>query len=242
MANQTHLFALAITTPLPNNLVPDSQLTLTDTDLLHRVTTVLRLGIGEQLILFDQQQTVTLELTQLTKKTLTGVVHSAIPITQPLPKIKLYIGLPKREAFESIVYSAGQLGVASIIPVITQKTHRNWITSKDHDRLLRIALAGCEQAKQFVIPELRTPVNFTQAITDATPAVGFVCDVMGAPAITAHGQPADTPLDLWIGPEGGFTVEELAALIAAGIAPLRLTPTILRSQDAVLAALAILRA
>lgn len=241
MANQTHLFALAITTPLPNNLVPDSELTLTDADLLHRVTTVLRLSSDDQLILFDQQQVVTLELTQLTKKALTGVVHSAIPITPLLPKIRLYIGLPKREAFEAIAYSAGQLGVATIIPVITQKTHRNWITPKDHDRLVRIAIAGCEQAKQFVIPELHTPIHLTQATKNYSSATGFVCDVMGAPAIAAHGQPADTPLDLWIGPEGGFTEAELAALIATGIKSLRLTPTILRSQDAVLAALAILR-
>jgi RsmE family RNA methyltransferase len=125
--------------------------------LWERITRVLRLKSGDEVVLFDGTSVVHVILKQETfsqKNIFVGLIakeKKTIPIT---PEITLLICLTRKHAFEKIVYTAAALGATQIIPVISQKSPKLWLKEKDYIRLQNILMAGCEQAKNFVLPRL----------------------------------------------------------------------------------------
>ena len=243
--SNAHLFAVHTSEALRQS---DNRIQVKDQDAWSRITQILRLQANAAIILFDSKTVLTVALDDLAsskKHVISGTVTAQRLVSPLRPAINLYIGLTKREAFEAIVYTAGQLGVSSVKPIHTQKTHRNWITAKDLTRLSNIAIAGCEQAKQFALPNIEPVQSFEAIITTTSGNPGIVCEPTGTNCVALSQKLKEqnlTELDLWIGPEGGFSAAELQHLQNLGIIPMALTPTILRSQDAVLVALGLLRA
>ena len=236
--SNAHVFAL-FSGALPNNISPETIITFTDHDVWLRITQVLRLTTGDKIIVFNEQVNalISLEASTFTNKrnVITGIVER-INYQAPLkPAIHVVVGLTKREAFEEIIYSCAQMGVTSITPVLTKRIHRNWITEKDIIRLKKIMIAGCEQGKQFILPVLHQPQNLADQLS-GTMQNTFVCSPDGSPLLATLqkiAQEAPQKITLFIGPEGGFDDTEELLLTAAGVVPLALCKSILRSQDAV---------
>lgn len=222
-------------------------LELVDQDLWHRITHVLRLTAGEQVILFDGAREVTLQLSEKMfsgKNKISGTVLDT-KVSEPLkPAITLMPSLLKREAFETVAYLAAQMGATTIQPLLATKTQRAWNSEKEYARLTSIMVAACEQAKNFVIPELKKPIALTQVqkIEDSSCGIYFEDD--GAPLLTvAHHLETTKPqsITLVFGPEGGLTSTERRHLGAQGFICYALTPTILRAQEAVAVGLGAIR-
>jgi 16S rRNA (uracil1498-N3)-methyltransferase len=122
-----------------------------------------------------------------------------------------------------------------------------WYSSKDNERLNKIMVSACQQAKQFVLPTIQEPITVEQLCGNLqqanTKTILFEPD--GKPlmqALTAiQTDPKTTEYGLILGPEGGFTDEERQQLDQAGAACYALTPTILRSIEAATVALGVLR-
>lgn len=245
--NNPHTFALFVPEFPPIN---NGTITLSDPELIRRVASVLRLTIGDQLILFDEQQALTITITAL-KNEKRGLLSASIIDQQatvsPLPSINLYVGLTKREAFEAVVYAATQTGVATITPVLSSKIHNNWLAPKDALRLTKIAAAAAEQSKQFALPLIKPAASFAVAV-GACRGVWLLADPTGTSLLTAINDAgvglskgSGSSINVWIGPEGGFTAAEIAALQGQGAQLVALTPGILRTQDAALVMLAVVR-
>ena len=241
--NNPHTFALFVPLlpPLHNGTI-----TFTDADLIRRVAAVLRLEVGERLIFFDEQQALTVTITAL-KNEKRGLLSASVidqqVVASTRPIINLYVGLTKREAFEAVVYAATQTGVATITPVLSSKIHSSWLTAKDAPRFTKIAAAAAEQAKQFSLPLIKPVAPFAASVAASSGSL-LLADPAGAAlltAIQASEFKATSVINVWIGPEGGFTAAEVAALQAQGAQLVALTPSILRTQDAVLVMLAALR-
>lgn len=131
--------------------------------LYQRITKVLRLQKNERCILFDNHIHITLELAPemfTSKNTISGTISAWEKNKSLYPRIILCPSLVQKHFFENIVYSAAQMGVQTIIPIITQKVKRNWLAEKEKARLNKIMVAACEQAKQFIIPTLHDPISF----------------------------------------------------------------------------------
>ena len=147
----------------------------------------------------------------------------------PSGDITLYFAPIRRT--DDLINMATQMGVARLVPVITDQTvahHINW------DRMRKIATEAAEQSNRCRVPDLAAPVKFSDLDLKG---VAFADEraAHGAPTgVDAHGARA-----VIIGPEGGFSDDEFDALRRGGAVGISLGPTILRAELA--AAVAISR-
>ncbi|MBM3887238.1 RNA methyltransferase, partial [Candidatus Dependentiae bacterium] len=104
-----------------------------------------------------------------------------------------------------------------------------------------IMIAACEQAKQFTLPSITTPISFEQAMTIAADTK-IIFDSNGASykdlLVTCK---KASSVAVLFGPEGGLIDQEITAAQTSGFISTQLTKTILRSEDAPLLGIGILR-
>lgn len=242
-----HTFALFYTALLEQEeLSVGKQLDITDKQLCNRMTGVLRLRVGDQVILFNEQLNtlVTLEWMNERKTHIRIVVNEVTKNKKLQPPIVLFQCLTQKNAFEEIVYTATQMGVTRIVPVRSAKVHRSWGAEKERDRLRNVMIAASEQSKQFVFPEIMQPVSFVDIFKQKNGLKAFF-SFKGKPLCHLLNQvsnnSASSELHLLVGPEGGFSGEEELQLCDSEWRPYALTPTVLRAIDAVVVGLGAVR-
>lgn len=134
---------------------------ITDPELVHRLGTVLRLSKSETLILFDTHHNLHAVIARIEpKKSILIEILSIEPNTILEPAITWILPMLKRDAFEAAIYTLAELGVQTIQPVLTSKIHKVITTEKELMRYRKIMIAACEQAKQFIIPDLKPLLPF----------------------------------------------------------------------------------
>jgi RsmE family RNA methyltransferase len=248
MNANTHLFLLYVDSLLEKKSYSlSAPLTLRSPELAHRINTVLRLGNGEHIQLFSNTCVITLALqpSPRPKELITGTVVDCKPLTSPTYNQIVCIGLLKKESFEEAVHHATVTGATAIIPCITTKSRKSWQSPREIERLKTIIIAACEQSKNYHIPTILDPQKLETIINTMPPVYALGFEATGAPltdAINAIRQQKPTALQFFIGPEGGFTQQECMALREAQVQFYQLTPTILRTQEAVCLAGGILSA
>lgn len=238
-----HTFALYFPNVFYHSKATSAELAIKDKDFFHRIETILRLTDGDQVILFDEQSHATCTIKAIQKNIVTFYLEALEKNEAITPHITLYQGLTKKTTFEEIVYIAAALGITRIVPLITQKIHANWWQQeKTIERLTSIAISGCEQAKNFVPPLIVNPIKFSEKISFEAQAKKIIFEPMGQKLqkiISLHA--SHTSWEVIIGPEGGLTEHELTLLKENHFIPCALTPTILRSIDAVTVGLGCMR-
>ena len=157
--------------------------------------------------------------------------------------IGLVQGLPEADKMDWIIQKSTELGVAWIQPVTCDRS----VVRLSGDRAARreahwrrVAIAAAEQCGRTRIPEIRPTLGFASwlAVPAETPRWMLVPD---APPLAA--QPAaPSPLELLVGPEGGFSERERSLLVDHRCVGLSLGPRVLRTETAPLAALAAIHA
>lgn len=213
-----------------------NELTITDAQIIHRITHVLRLAQDESLIIFDRKQHALCTIKAITKKNCVVSLVSRQKNITFAPSITFLLPLLKREALETVMYSLVELGVTTIQLIKTAKTQRSWAGQAEYDRLQKIMIAAAEQSKNYALPELHAPCSLEQAIQQVpSSAIKLYADPEGIPLrefaekLTAQ---QDAPLTLMIGPEGDLNAQEKAELLAHNFIFCALTPTVLRSVQA----------
>jgi len=243
--SSAHLFFLYAGLSLDDALATAPSFSLASPDLAHRVYTVLRLRPGEHVQLFSDAHVATLTLTASPrpKHLITGMLQTVTRIAPAPQKITAAIGLLKKESFEEAVHHATVTGAHAIAPLITEKSRRGWLHEREPERLRTLITAAAEQAKNPRIPQLLNPIRLTD-LSKQPPSVRIGFDA--ASTHTMHEYVHDAALIsapevcVFIGPEGGFTEQELQHLTAQGTTFYRLTSTILRTQEATCVALGLL--
>ena len=148
--------------------------------------------------------------------------------SDPTGDVTLYFAPIKRT--DDLINMATQLGVKTIVPVITEHTtaqHINW------ERMKKIAIEAAEQSNRNSVPEIATPIKFTDL---------DLSNLAFADERAAYGATRKTTTkikSILVGPEGGFSDAEFSALDNAGAIGISLGQTILRAELA--AAIAITR-
>lgn len=242
-----HQFALYVDSLIqePGSLQPGSLFTISDAELVHRMTVVLRLHQGEELTLFDRRGNAQVVITEIAKKKITCSVQSYQLNVQLKPSITVLLPVLKREAFEEAIYTTVELGATVVQPVLTEKGHRSWGGEKESERMQRIMIAAAEQSKNFSIPVLNEPGTLQQAVTSvASMKHKIFFDPSGQPVLNAINvlrQEQPETLVCAIGPEGDLSEQEKSLLKEQGFNFYALTPTILRAQQALVVGLGGLR-
>ncbi len=214
-------------------LAPDATLVL-DPAQSNYLVNVLRLSDGAQIKLFDGRTGEWLaELTRPHRKATEVRVLRHLRPRETVPDLWLAFAPIKHGRLEWIVERATELGVARIVPVVTQRTI---VRTLKMERLHAHMIEAAEQCERTALPELAEPVALDRLLADwpENRALLFASERGGTGSI-AHPAPAA----ILVGPEGGFTDEEVAAVAAHRAAhAVSLGPRILRADTACVAAVA----
>lgn len=224
----------------PDQSVTDTlQLTREQAHYLQRV---LRLKPGDGFIIQDGQGRQWQG--QLTAVGPAKILSPLAPLLPPAT-LTLVAALPKT-GFDDVVRQATELGVTHIQPLLSKRTLLK-PSPKKLERWRRIAQEASEQCERVYVPEIASPVEFTHWIQDGVTHTGnYLCvPRVNAPGLLPCVQAllADSPqrsVQVAIGPEGGWTPEEITVAIAQGYQETSLGSGILRATTAALAALAII--
>lgn len=210
---------------------------------VHYLQRVLRLNSGDVFIAQNGQgQQWQSQLTDIPGQA--KILSALVPSLKPA-SLELVAALPKT-GFDDVVRQATELGVTRIQPLISQRTLLN-PSAKKLGRWQRIAQEASEQCERGYVPRIAPPLKFTEWINDKHVATGnyfCVARVDGSgllPCVQAL--LSDSPqqsIQVVIGPEGGWTPEEITVAIAHGYQTTSLGSGILRATTASLTALAII--
>jgi 16S rRNA (uracil1498-N3)-methyltransferase len=156
----------------------------------------------------------------------------AVPIT-------LYLAVFKFDRFEWAVEKCTELGVARMVPVIARRTERHLASAagKRVERWRRIAREAAQQSRRAAVPLIGDPAPLKKAVADASGLRIVLAETEKRKMLRDFAE--EQGMTLAIGPEGGWTEDELAIFDAAGWQRASLGETILRAETAAMAAVAI---
>lgn len=211
-------------------------------DEAHHAASVRRLRAGDALTLFDglglTAQT-RIESIQPRGAGIEVEIAAREQYPAPRPAIHLCSALPKGDRLATLLEMGTQLGMTSFTPLacahgVVKPTEAN------SARMQRIILEACKQSRRPWLPQLRAPVSPSQAASqpDAT-SVWFAHP--GGNALSHVTRSTQETITVLVGPEGGFSEEEVTGMQAAGARSLGLGSGILRIETAGVALLAALR-
>nr|WP_227494227.1 16S rRNA (uracil(1498)-N(3))-methyltransferase [Ramlibacter pallidus] len=205
---------------------------------------VLRLQPGDGITLFDgrggEYQAVVEHMGRSEVRVEVGA-HRPVECEAAVA-VHLAVGMPANERMDWLVEKATELGVASIQPLVTERSVLRLSGERAQKKQAHwqgVAIAACEQSGRNRVPAVHPVQAFPVWLAGSAPA-GLVLSLRDGsqPVVPAAGD--RTEITLLSGPEGGLAPPEEEAAFARGWTPVRLGPRVLRAETAPLAALAVL--
>ena len=167
------------------------------------------------------------------------LLHEELQAETALP-LHLYLAVFKFDHFEWAIEKATELGVASITPILARRTekHLAQASAKRVERWRRIAHEASQQSRRTTTPPVADPISLKQALPTCTAKTRILLsEIEQSTPLTQSLAQGDHALA--IGPEGGWTPEELTLFAEQEWLPVTLGPRILRAETAAIAAIAI---
>jgi 16S rRNA (uracil1498-N3)-methyltransferase len=168
-------------------------------------------------------------------------LHEELEVDAALP-VHLLMAVFKFDHMEWGIEKATELGVARITPVLARRTekHLALASAKRVDRWRRIALEAAKQSRRTDVPVVDDPATLKAALgtVDAGTKL-LLAETEQENTLRAALEVGAESVALAIGPEGGWTVEEMTLFSESGWKHVTLGPRILRAETAAIAALAI---
>jgi 16S rRNA (uracil1498-N3)-methyltransferase len=212
-----------------------------DTDQAHYLRNVLRLGKGDRIALFNGRDGEwAAVIVALSKKGGEAEVEALLRPPAAEPDLWLLFAPIKHARVDYLAQKAAELGVARLVPVLTDRT---MVSRVNTDRLAANALEAAQQTGRLTVPEVAAPMRLADVLAgwDAARRV-MLCDESGSgpPVFEGlRGVSRGGPWAVLIGPEGGFSEGELDVLRKLDfVTPVSLGPRLLRADTAAVAALA----
>ena len=212
------------------------------------VARVLRLERGHPLILFiGDGHEYDATLASLAKRAVTAEVERVREVDR---ESKLHItlaqGVARGEKMDWILQKVTELGVARVVPLVTERTEVKLDEERAERRVAhwRSVVAGaCEQSGRTRVPEIEMPVRLDRWLGDLGDDAALRLALLpeGDAGLREFAQ-MDDGVVLCVGPEGGFSENDVGLLKHARFHGLRLGPRILRTETAGIAAMAALQA
>ena len=218
----------------------------------HHLLHVLRVKLGGEVLLCDGLGLdYYAELVESSSKTKHSVavfkIKSTSPCdTEPITRITLFQSLPKGDKMDLIIQKCVELGVHEIQPVLTERSvARISSNEKKTARFQKISESAAEQSKRGIIPIIHPPCGFSAAIEAATESPATLVLLAyeqeherSLKSVLLNNPTPQKNISLWIGPEGGFTDNEVSALCNAGAITITLGRRVLRTETAAIATIA----
>jgi len=211
----------------------------------HHALRVLRLAVGAELTLFTGaggEFAATLARANKRDAYVRLDRFSAIEREASLA-VTLVQSVAANDAMDAALRHAVELGVAAIVPALSSRSAPLPIgerADKRHAHWQQIAIAACEQCGRNRVPRIHPPLALRTWLSqrDKT-ATGLLLTIGAASSFAQQARPLG-PVELVIGPEGGFAPDEIEDCRAAGLTKVGMGTRVLRTETAALAALAVI--
>jgi len=230
--------------PIDKDSVKDNKAVIFGPDQKH-IVKVLRLKTGDDITLFDSNSNEYYgKIFSIGKTSIEIEIYKREKVVRESPlNITLLQGLAKGDKMDYIVEKATELGVSSIIPVITERVQFH---SRDrHKRWEKIAIEASKQCGRTKPTVIENTLDLKSALLSSdNDSLRIILHVDGELSIKSHiKNTLQTPLNiiLFIGPEGGFTDNEVLLAKELGFISLGLGPRVLRTETASVSVLSILQ-
>jgi 16S rRNA (uracil1498-N3)-methyltransferase len=224
--------------------IVDGRLTLTGADARH-IGGALRVVPGETLVAItpDRVQHVSVVI-EVSPTAVVALVRASAPSrSEPEVRVTLGVSLLKGDQFERIVEYASEVGVAVIQPILAQRSIVRPAPEKLDERLARwqaIAKSGAALGQRAAIPELLPTRDLLGALESGAMGQRYLLyEGASLGSLSEARIDGDQGVTLFVGPEGGWTGEEVEAARQHGVRPVTLGPRIMRPLPAALTALAV---
>ncbi len=229
----------------PKEYISSGSLTIVDDEAKH-LGKVLRKNAGDELYVTDgignlYRAKIVSANKQLIECT---ILEKMTGINEPGTKVTLYQSLIKNpDRFRFSIEKSVELGVNEIFPLITEHTINK--TTNKVDRWQSIALSAMKQSQRCILPKVNTPLSFADAVVSCSAAVKLIADE------TAENDQSNNTLGfrrftgkdsiaVFVGPEGGFSPDEVKQAVENGFKRLSLGPRKFRSETASILALGLI--
>ncbi len=209
----------------------------------HQIRDVLQLRAGETIAVLDNSgDEYRVELTAIGRALVRGrVLEKIASPREPRTQLILYQSLLKADKIEWILQKGTELGITAFVPLSTARTAADAVSRTKRARWERILTEAAEQSGRGKIPALHPVQSLQDALQDASRRAGLALiaweEERAVDLRTALERDRDaTHINLFIGPEGGLSADEIARSRGFGVQPVTLGPRILRAETAGLVA------
>ncbi|MEI8249084.1 MAG: RsmE family RNA methyltransferase [Candidatus Taylorbacteria bacterium] len=215
-------------------------LVIESTTLVHQIKDVFRLKSGDSVIVFDGSGSdFECTISDMNKKSISlNVVSTEKSHFMPTREVVLYSAIVKKDTFEWIVEKATELGVTTIIPVIANRSEKKALNM---ERLNKIAVEASEQSGRGDVPKIGEIMTLKDVIKSrqGLPLAEMIAFDIDAPLLPRVGLGRNVSCGLFIGPEGGWSSDEVALFHTNNIPVKSLGSQVLRAETAVIVALSL---
>jgi len=212
-----------------------------------QIARVLRLKPGDFCIALDNLGSeVTCELERVSPATCLASVIEKRKADEPRTRLLMLLCLTQREKFEWMLQKCTEIGAAGFLPVISQRSlvQRNTDTLAKYERWQMILKEAAEQSGRGMIPRLLPPAQLNEAVANTREEYPLRLipwedeQQTGIKAVLGQGKPVNVAV--LIGPEGGFSAEEVQTATEAGFLQVTLGRRILRMETAAVVSAALI--
>jgi 16S rRNA (uracil1498-N3)-methyltransferase len=180
---------------------------ISDKEICRQIKDVLRLKSGERIVLFNgNSEEAEVEIKKIDKNIVeVEIIGIKINDNEPEKEIILYCSILKGEHFEIVTEKATEVGVSRIVPIICERTIKTGIKK---ERLEKIIKEAAEQSGRGILPILEEEIGFNEVANEAKKNdLNLFFDLSGEKFSAGNGE--ERKIGIFIGPEGGWSEEEL---------------------------------
>lgn len=224
-------------------------------DNVRHIKNVLRLKVGDSITICDgKENEYIVDIEKIEKESIkTSIKYRNSSITEKQPQILLYQAVPKADKMDLIIQKSVELGINKVIPVFTDRTIVNMRNDKDIQKKIlrwqRISLEASKQSGRGIIPEISKPVTFYKALElmnnndrkfilyEKESFINLKKYIINENIIKLE---KENTISFIVGPEGGFTDNEVNDAKMKNIKSVSLGKRILRTETVALVVLSII--
>jgi len=215
-------------------------------DDAHHLTRVLRVERGQKFEISDNRNVYLAEVDTARKDLVDFAILERLELAGPPVDVTLFASLIRFERFELLIEKATELGVKTIVPVQAERSEKglDGAAVKRLPRWKRVAREASEQSRRAQLPEIEPPMPLHDAVRNGNRFRYALEEGDAAPILKVLPgiRRAGDTVALLVGPEGGWTAGERELFTGSDWQPVSLGPSILKTETAALAALAVLMA
>ncbi len=224
-----------------------NQIIILDEFASHHALRVMRVKVDDFLILFNGDGfEYRGRVSDINKKTINVEILSKEKNNSESPiNINLFQSISSNEKMDMVIQKATELGVSSIQPIFTSRSTVKLSLDRIKKRLIhwrQVSISACEQSGRSKIPTIKPPIGFNrfaEGITTNSLNLLLHPDKSGESSNLPNEYSGD--INIFIGPEGGFSQDEVLLLKKQNCINIQLGSRILRTETAPLAIIAILQ-